>query len=351
MALDAQVKRSAPSTRDSTCPVCGAAAQPAPEIGAGLYFRCPRCGLHFCDAHGVPHDLFTQAYRGKVADASMDEFQFRARYLAPLQHTDFLASPPIRLSLRWLVRHAAPRSTVLDVGCGWGMMLRALRARGFRAVGLDVAQPVAEILSWQGFRVHVGPVESYPPSLPEPDYVTCNFVLHHIADPVAFLRNVAERFPRAPLLIVEGLYPNWMSGQIPQPAIAYPRDLTVWNSRALSTALARAGCLRHELRHPPPSPGDVQLPLGQWGGRVTAMLNGHAPRPEPADMAPVPGLRLAIRTVLLLKRVVFGGQAWYARRRRLPPASVLAIAYPAEVSPSRLPRPGLVPQRGVDGVK
>ncbi len=163
--------------------------------------------------------------------------------------------------------------------------------------------------------------------------ITCNFVLHHPADPLAFLRSIRDRFPHAPLLLTEGLYPNWMHelpgwlrSSVWRPPVDYPRDVTQWSARALSIALRRSGYLAHTLIYAAPSADDVQLPLSVWAGRLMAARSrsGTSGHHQPLR---IPGLSAAIRATLLLKRVLYAAHAAYATRRRLSPASVLALAY------------------------
>ncbi|MEO8285772.1 MAG: class I SAM-dependent methyltransferase [Chloroflexota bacterium] len=312
------------------CLVCDDYVNTADVINGRNLYRCPNCELHFFDSEDLPHDLYSRAYEGKVRDAGMEEYLFRARYLSPLS-TDVLLSPALRLSLRWLARNVPPGSTVLDVGCGRGIMLRELRAHGFEAVGTDLAPQVADLLEPQGFKVHVGPVDKYPATLPNPDFVTCNYVLHHPSDPVGFLRSIAERFPDAPLLLTEAIYPNWMFGLAPTPRPEFPRQLTSWSFRSVSEAMQRAGYGRHRLYGTKPRPDDVQLPLMPWIARFVSKKSDRKVSTTGVVRqvaASTRGMELAIRTVRLAKRLAFGGPALYARGRGLQPAGVLAVAIP-----------------------
>lgn len=321
------------TSKEAAIPPCLVCDGESKTVGGNRfsdYYRCDDCGLHFCGNLKVQPDLYARAYDGKVAEANMQEFFFRAQYLANLPNTDFLAPPPVKLSLKWLDRHAPASSTILDVGCGWGMMLRALHARGFRTVGSDIAPQVHDVLGRQGFQIFIGSIDLYPESFPEPDYVTCNYVLHHPSDPIAFIQSIARRFPKAPLLLSEGLYPNWMHGRLPQPCLEYPRDLTAWSSRALSIALEKGGYSRYDFLYPRVSTADVQLPLMPWLAQLAVRWAMRAARQDRAAALTLRYLANSIRVSLLVKRVAFAGHAWYARWRRLEPASVLAVAYPKD---------------------
>ncbi len=243
------------------CLVCGHSSRVVTSLEGRPLFQCRHCGLRFFDVRDVPQQLYEKAYEGKVQSAHMQEYQYRAQHLFNAK-ADGSAPPSFRLSSNWLRAHARARATVLDVGCGRGIMLRLLRAHGFDALGLDLSPKVADILGAQGFRVHVGTVETYA-DMPEPEYVTCNYVLHHPTDPVGFLRNIRSRFPLAPLLLTQGMGHSWIHelALLPISPPEYPRDLTTWTTRALSLAFEQAGYARHEFLFTQPSAHEVALPF------------------------------------------------------------------------------------------
>jgi len=86
----------------------------------------------------------------------------------------------------WLVAQCRP-ATVLDVGCGWGLLVAALRDQGVDAYGIDVsAYAVAQVRA--DCRAYVAEAsvtrDALPPAWPARfDVVTCIEVLEHIAPP------------------------------------------------------------------------------------------------------------------------------------------------------------------------
>ena len=186
---------------------------------------------------GSPGAFFASAYRGEGGPSGMDDFAKRMRKRAAIVADPRLWfwTPAFRLTLEWLARRA-PAGTVLELGCGMGFMLHALRRAGFNAVGLDVAEPAVRVNEADGFRVWHGTVDTLPEGWVAPDAVVTFFVLHHLEDPAAFLADVRRRWPRAPLVIAQ-YGPSNYDELRSQP----PRTLTRWNARALGTALERAG--------------------------------------------------------------------------------------------------------------
>lgn len=227
------------------CPVCGAETVHQEVAPAWGEFRsCTSCTLEF--AHPLqrgqdPRALFEDAYRGRVSTNAMDDFRRRVDQRRVI--LDQLGEPQLWFwtpafgqVLSWLKRHYPPGSTVLEIGCGLGFFLHALRQEGFEAVGLDVAETVVDINRKDGFHVWHGPVESLPDGWVQPDVVVAFFMLHHLEDPLSFLRTIRRRAPGAGLALA--VYGPTNKGE---DASFPPRTLIRWNATALATALRRAG--------------------------------------------------------------------------------------------------------------
>lgn len=308
----------------SNCLVCGQSAAHVALIDGRSLYGCGQCGLRFFASQDVPVNLYAQAYEGQVQSAHMQEYLFRAQYLFDAK-ADAATPPVFSLSLAWLRAHAAPGARVLDIGCGRGMMLRLLRAHGFEAVGLDLSPRVAATLAAQGFSVAVGHARSYPTDLAEPDYLTCNYVLHHPAEPIRFLGELRARFPRAPLLLTQGMGHSWIHALgLPISPPEYPRDLTTWTTQALALAFEKAGYSRHEFIFTRPDPQEVALPLQRKLMTLAAQPAGAALKAA-GGKSTVAYASVAAKAI---KTILFGVPALYARVRRLPAAAVLVVAQP-----------------------
>jgi SAM-dependent methyltransferase len=181
--------------------LCGDAGEILLKLpdGQGAMRYCAKCDFAF--AWPIPQisaaDLFSGAYLGNEQRAEMHIFFRRlANRATALRHPSLAFRSPIQpKALNWLEANIPEGAPVLEIGCGQGGFMHALRGRGFHAVGNDVAEGVVRALENEGFEMWLGNLEDAPPEWPKPSpsAVACFFVLHHIANPVAFLSAIRER--------------------------------------------------------------------------------------------------------------------------------------------------------------
>lgn len=147
------------------CPLCGGGSRRVWREGRRALAACAACGTVFLEAPPAdPAAAYDTAYfsrwyvrfaRGRAA--CTDGILSRVAGLLP---------PPGRL---------------LDVGCGAGILLGAVRARGWEAVGQDVSPAAAALCRTRGFPVHAGPLEDAPFADGSFDVVTLFDVAAHVA--------------------------------------------------------------------------------------------------------------------------------------------------------------------------
>lgn len=92
--------------------------------------------------------------------------------------------------------------TILDVGCGRGIVLKHLRRQGVECFGVELAsvQPLPEIVEY----IHVGMDACHLPVEEKERYDTLLLldVIEHIADPISFLQTLVSEFPNLSSVIV-----------------------------------------------------------------------------------------------------------------------------------------------------
>jgi SAM-dependent methyltransferase len=217
------------------CVACGSRDAPREQPGVRDYItgesftlmHCRRCGFAATDP--VP--------------ASLDRY-YPPRY----RRFNALAARALhRLYLRrvdgWLAR--LPRSGLaLEIGAGTGWMLRALRDRGWRAIGSERALPAAAAArSTSGAPMFVGGLDAIR-AAPVLDLVVMFHVLEHLADPRTTLHAAAARLRPGGTLVL-GL-PNigsWQSRLMGRywMHLDVPRHLVHFTPQALELALRASG--------------------------------------------------------------------------------------------------------------
>jgi SAM-dependent methyltransferase len=89
------------------------------------------------------------------------------------------------------ITRLCPPGRLLDLGCGFGFFLAAMAARGFEVEGLEVSATGRRYAQHElGVKVHPGILE--PGTFPDHSFavVTAFYVIEHVPDPLAFLREI-----------------------------------------------------------------------------------------------------------------------------------------------------------------
>ena len=87
-------------------------------------------------------------------------------------------------------RHVPKNVRILDIGCGYCETLGYHKARGCDVYGVEADENAQKIAERYGFNIHIGlfASENYEPN--SFDYVTMDYVLEHLVDPLQTLQEV-----------------------------------------------------------------------------------------------------------------------------------------------------------------
>ena len=158
---------------------------------------------------------------------------------------------PVRLEY---VERCGPLTgrSIVDVGCGGGLLAEAMARKGARVVGLDVADELLSVARLHAIESGVSvdyraePAEAHAPEhAGRYDVVTCMEMLEHVPDPAAVVRALAalavpgghvfvstlNRTPRAYLMAILGA--EYVLRLLPPGTHTYdkfirPSELTAW---------------------------------------------------------------------------------------------------------------------------
>ena len=295
---------------EAGCRVCGSAEQGRVLFPAADYITGERFTVRRCDACGCAMTV--------PQPRAMERFYPR-RY----RRYSRLTTACLTRLYRWRVRGWAKRlgrpGDALEVGCGGGWMLQALRERGWSVVGTERSvESASEAASGKRLPVFVGALDALRPG-PRFDVVILFHVLEHLEDPVAALRSCAGLLRPGGRVVVA--VPNWGSWQARffGPAwfhLDVPRHLWHFSPRTLSRAL-EASRLRMEdvsfasFEHDPY--GWVQSALNRMGfphNLLTELIMGggsHGTAPAAVALMGVIGALLVVPSLLL------SAASWVAR--------------------------------------
>lgn len=134
--------------------------------------------------------------------------------------------------------------SVLEIGCGSGLMLAAFSQRGWKAVGIERNEEVvARVRPGLGVEITTLPVEELPAEA-RFDLILMFHVLEHIGDPVQLLLECAKRLAPGGRVVVN--VPNFGSWQARFAGTNWlhldiPRHLVHYTPKTLAATFERAG--------------------------------------------------------------------------------------------------------------
>jgi SAM-dependent methyltransferase len=232
------------------CPVCGGQTWHYRSVAEwGEYRQCSSCGLRFANPlilPNLPEELYERAYQGDISSklevkSGMHNYIYRLQLwqaikVARIKPEVFLRSAYWEV-LAFLRRKVPQGSVILEIGCSSGFFLDVLRQWGYKPFGLEVSRSIVETLRAQGYSVWHGTVDTVPDGWVEPQVCLSFFVLHHIPDPINFLKSIRTKYPSAILILAVHNHLGLGIHRTTYP----PRDLILWGEKPLRVALERAG--------------------------------------------------------------------------------------------------------------
>lgn len=135
---------------------------------------------------------------------------------------------------------------VLDLGCGSGGFLAAMKEQGATVTGVEPDEKAREAVRSRGIAVHAGTAEDVPSEVMSQrfDVIATQHVLEHCVDPLKALRNVKQ------MLAPGGVYlcdvPNNNAIGLRRAGAAWhwldvPRHINFFTRKSLAEAARRAG--------------------------------------------------------------------------------------------------------------
>lgn len=149
---------------------------------------------------------------------------------------------PDRSEFRLAARHVAPGASVLDVGCGFGPFRRHVPEARYQGLDPYFSGPADAPVRRESLARHLdGHAGRY-------DVVTAFQVVEHVADPAAFVRDLARAARPGGTVMIGVPQVGGAHTRVPNYLVnAPPHHLTWWTPAALSAAAAQAGLVPREI--------------------------------------------------------------------------------------------------------
>lgn len=180
------------------CPICQQTTPQRPAL-RGKDFQ-----LAHCRNCGLVSTLSTAASKAIEYDQNYFEnmnayLQKEAEFRGIFSHIFDLIGP-----------YLPPRGTLLDVGCGVGLLLDVARQRGYRVAGVEIS-PYAADIARQRYRLEVstGTLQGRKFEDNTFDVVIMNHVIEHVPDPLVVLAEIRRILKPAGALAIG--VPNFSS--------------------------------------------------------------------------------------------------------------------------------------------
>jgi SAM-dependent methyltransferase len=304
--------------RTAACPrcyLCGSEGQPC---HAGLedilysapgrwdFKRCPnkQCGLIWLDPMPLTEDL-PKAYGNYYTHAPLPKHQpggwlkglyrgAKERHLesalgydgAPKGRLTHALAKALCLVPGWSRRMEAEAmflrarrgARLLDVGCGSGDWLAAMRARGWEVVGVDFDQAAVETARARGIEAHCGQLTDCGFPSQSFEAITLSHVIEHVPDPVALLVECRRLLHDEGTLVLTTPNGSSLGHRLFQRhwrGLEPPRHLRLLSVPSTSRLLGRAGLSALAVR----TVGSAYIwhySLRSWVGSLRSTLNGRA---------------------------------------------------------------------------
>lgn len=246
-----------PRSESRPCPACG--ATDAERVGASDGFEMAGC--RSC------RTLFTARLPESGESLDYDDYYHEGNLEVPafvrtrLDQT-VAAFDGYRQTGRWL-----------DVGCGAGTLMEAVRDRGWEVIGTEVSASAAEAVRAKGFDVRAGELSQLGLDFGAFDVVSMVEVVEHVPEPRALLAEVRPLLRPGGALYITTPHGRGISARLLRTnwsIVAPPEHLQLFSLRGLRAALEAAGFEADSARTQAVNPAELMAALRRNRGPVDA---------------------------------------------------------------------------------
>ena len=159
------------------CPLCKESKNiPLHQEGSFQMVRCSSCQFIYLNPRPTSESL-THFYQHYLPEDS-SSIQSWGRMMEPVFHR-----------AANLLRQHRRNGRLLDVGTGFGFFMNEMKNKGWEVTGVEISQKAIDYArNSLGLTIHLGPLEKANFPNQHFDVVTAFYVIEHLPDPMAFLK-------------------------------------------------------------------------------------------------------------------------------------------------------------------
>jgi 2-polyprenyl-3-methyl-5-hydroxy-6-metoxy-1,4-benzoquinol methylase len=219
----------------NSCPLCGREV----EGGVSVLYDFPSIPVLVCSCCGM---MFSGYLLAAGLDYYASDFGSRRHMLGQEVNA--------RTNAQWFADiigyvkkcHTTPKA--LDVGSGYGYLLRHLYKMGYHVEGVEVSHKETQFAQKWPFKTHEGTLDKATLNHRAYDLVTCFEVIEHIVEPVPFLITIRDVLAEHGILIL--VTDNFSSDCVKRFGPAFPKwiphsHVSHFNGATLQMAVQKAG--------------------------------------------------------------------------------------------------------------
>jgi 2-polyprenyl-3-methyl-5-hydroxy-6-metoxy-1,4-benzoquinol methylase len=226
------------------CPVCGEGRSSPELLGEQVLSRCASCGTVYAREYAHPDEVYLDGY-----------FEGSTGFGVDISHPAFrhYIDACNRERMRRLRRVVGSPGTMLDVGCGVGLLLDAAVADGWSVTGVEPVADSAHQAAARGHDVRATTLEEADLPRDHYDVLVLSHVVEHMPTATDFLAGVSQWVRPGGHVLVE--VPNYASlaRRRQQESWVHYRPLehlVYFTPRTLRRALEGAGLRVRKLSTP-----------------------------------------------------------------------------------------------------
>ena len=205
------------------CPLCSSSlTHQSVSLGRANIYSCKNC-----------KNAWTVPMPGTIDYSSENFHKVATRHAEHSQRRQLQDLPPqwqqaLQMQVAFLSKHLRPHASILEIGCGEGILLEQLQKQEFHVTGIEPSIEASQHARSAGIEVRTG---YFPDVVPAQaiDAVILSQVLEHLPDPLETIRNIQKVCPGGKLILIQTNWRGLMPRLLGRKWYAWVPDQHFWH--------------------------------------------------------------------------------------------------------------------------